>query len=83
MYITNYVKTLFVHGGYLWFDPLVSIDVALIHQITRIPMVGEDPGPLFADKKTERAVATQITAYYNLRRGNRGLLVSDITDKAT
>ena len=45
MFITNCVKTLLscVHGDYLWLDPPVSIDAELIHRITGLPMVGEDP----------------------------------------
>jgi len=59
MYITNCVKTLLsvVHGGYLWLDPPVSIDAMLIHRITELPMIGEDPGHFFVDKKTNRVVA--------------------------
>lgn len=85
MYITNYVKTLLsvVHGGYLWLKPPVSIDAELIHIITGIPMVGEDPSLLFADKMNDRVFVAQISAEHNLRRGNRGLLVCNIEDKAT
>lgn len=85
LYITNCVNTLLgvVHGGYLCLNPPVSIDVELIHRIIGLPIVEEDPSSLFADKKTDRVAAAQITTEYNLQRGNRGLLVKDISDKVT
>lgn len=60
MKITYCVKSLLscVHGGYLWLDPKVSIDVELIHYITRLLMDGEDPTSLFVDKHSYREVAT-------------------------
>lgn len=85
MYIMNCVKTLlsYVHVGYLWLDPPVSIDVELINKITGLPMVGEDPTPLFADKRIDKIVAAQVAAQYKLDRGSRGLLVAEIKEKAT
>lgn len=64
MYITICVKTLLscVHGGYLWLDPPVLIDVELINRITGLPMVGEDPAPLFAYKRSDKTVVAQIVA---------------------
>jgi hypothetical protein len=44
-YANNYVKKLMevTHGGYLWLEQLVSIDVELISYITGMPSRGEDP----------------------------------------
>lgn len=84
MYITNYVKTLliYVHGEYLRLNPPVLVDATLIHRIIRLPMVGEDPAPLFADNTTDKVVVAQSTTYYNLSRGKCALLVEGIKDKA-
>jgi hypothetical protein len=43
-----------VHGGYLWLDMVVSIDMDLIVHITRLPSQGEDPSLIFSDKNNEK-----------------------------
>lgn len=67
----------------MWLDPPVSIDDELIHRIIGLPMVGEDPAPLFADKRDDKIVAAQVAAQYNMERGNCSLLVSGIKEKET
>jgi hypothetical protein len=41
--VNNYVKKLMVvlHGGFLWLEELVSIDIELISFITGLPSMGE------------------------------------------
>lgn len=77
-YITYYVKTLLscIHGGYLWLNPPVSIDAELIHRITGLPMVGEDPAPLFLNKKTDKIVAAQVSTQHGPSRGKRNVKVN-------
>jgi hypothetical protein len=43
--VNNYVKKLLalVHGGIVWMDMIVSIDVDLIAKITSLPTDGENP----------------------------------------
>jgi hypothetical protein len=36
-----------IHGGTLWLDPLVSIDMTLIVRITRLSKAGEESSLLF------------------------------------
>jgi len=49
MQIMYCVKTLlsFMHGRYLWIECKISIDVDLIHKITKLPLEGEYPTSLF------------------------------------
>lgn len=85
MFITNCVKKFLscVNRGLSVARPPVSIDAALIHRITRLPMVGEDPLPFVVDKHTDKEDATHVAAQYQLSRGHRGLVVAGIEDKAT
>jgi hypothetical protein len=55
-YANNCVKQLMAvtHGGYLWLEQLVSIDVELITYITGLPSRGEDPMHSSLRKKQRR-----------------------------
>lgn len=44
-------------------------------------MVGEDTAPLFADKKTNKTIETQVAAQHGTSRGKRGLKVAKINDQ--
>ena len=47
------VKKLLVsfHGGYLWLNQNIYVDVELISTITRLPLAGVDPTPFFDGKE--------------------------------
>jgi hypothetical protein len=45
-----------VHGGTLWLDPPVSVDIALIAHITGLPKAEED-STVFFNKAGERALS--------------------------
>jgi len=51
-----YVKQLVthVHGGILWMDQLVQIDMALISKITGLPTVGVQPEEYLDNKAREK-----------------------------
>jgi hypothetical protein len=55
--VNNCVKQLLalVHGGILWMDRPVSIDVDLIAEITGFPTDGENPEQYLDDKTKEKA----------------------------
>jgi hypothetical protein len=38
------------HGGYLWLEQIVSIDVELIAHMGSLPSLGEDPVQFLEDK---------------------------------
>jgi hypothetical protein len=56
--VNNCVKQLLalVHGGILWMDRPVSIDVDLIAEITGMPTDGENPSQYLDDKTKEKAL---------------------------
>jgi hypothetical protein len=45
------------HGGDIWFDKLVSIDVELIASITGLPSRGMDPTHFLDEKDREKVLA--------------------------
>jgi hypothetical protein len=57
-YVNNCIKQLLalVHGGILWMDRPVSIDVDLISEIIGFPTDGEKPEQYLDDKTKEKAL---------------------------
>ena len=72
-----------VHGGILWMDRPVSINVDLITPITGLPMDGEKPEKYLEDKTKSKEISNEIKAKYGTERGNRGIRISDINDPVT
>ena len=52
------------HGGYLWLEQLISIDVELIAYIIGMPLWGEDPTQFLGDKMKEKALAEEMKKNY-------------------
>jgi hypothetical protein len=84
-HINGCVKQLLamVHGGILWMDRPVPINVDLIAKITGIPMDGEKPKRYLEDKTKAKSISNEIKAKYGTERGNKGIRISDINDLAT
>jgi len=80
--INSCVKMLlmFVHGGYLWLDRRISIDIYLIVCIIGISLKWEDPSPLFFDKKNENALSEITREMFHTHRAQHGLDVTSICD---
>jgi hypothetical protein len=57
-----YVKQLLsrVHGGILWMDMLVPIDVDLISNITRFPTNGVRPEDYLENKERDKEIAKEV-----------------------
>jgi hypothetical protein len=72
--VNNCVKQLLalVHGGILWMDMMVSIDVDLIAEITGLPTDGENPTQYLDDKTKEKALAEEMKKTYGTERGSHG-----------
>jgi hypothetical protein len=51
-----------VHGGILWMDRLVQIDMALITKIKGFPTVGAQPEDFLENKACEKELAEQVKA---------------------
>jgi hypothetical protein len=60
--VNNCVKQLLalVHGGILWMDRPVSIDVYLIAKIIGFPTDGENPEQYLDDKTKEKSLAEEM-----------------------
>jgi hypothetical protein len=58
-YVNKYVKKLLavLHGGFVWLEEPVSIDVELIEFITCLPSNNEKPSQNLNDKTKEKSLA--------------------------
>jgi hypothetical protein len=72
-----------VHGGIIWIDRPIPINVDLIATITGLPTDGEKPKQYLEDKTKEKSISDEIKAKYGAKRGNRGIRISDINDPLT
>jgi hypothetical protein len=52
------------HGGYLWLDRCITVDLVLIHRITELSMEGPDPQNFYLRKDADRALAQHIKETY-------------------
>jgi hypothetical protein len=84
-YTSSCVKQLLAvtHGGDIWLDKLVSIDVELIAHITGFPSRGMDPMQFLDDKSKEKTLAEEMKKKYGTDRGMRGIIIKRINDAAT
>ena len=53
-----------LHGGFLWLEELVSIDVDLIAFITGLPSNGENPTQYMDDKIKEKSLSKEMKKTY-------------------
>jgi hypothetical protein len=71
------------HGGYLWLNKCIMIDLTLINQITRLSMQGLDLQDYFPGKTMDRALSQNIKeAYGNVEKGVQGYKVTSIESGA-
>jgi hypothetical protein len=70
-YTNNCVKQLMVvtHGGDIWLDKLVSIDIEIIVHITGMPSWGMDPAQFLDDKTKNKSLAKEMKNKYGTDRG--------------
>jgi hypothetical protein len=60
----------YYHGGYLWLNCHITVDLMLINRITGLSMQGPDPQKFYPGKTTDRALAQKIKeAYGNVEKG--------------
>jgi hypothetical protein len=83
--VNNCVKQLMevTHGGYLWVEEPVSIDVELIVYITGLPSRGESPVQFLDDKTKEKALAEEMKKMYGTERGSCRIIIKRISDATT
>jgi hypothetical protein len=71
------------HGGYMWLNRHVTMDLALIHLITGLSMQGLDPQQFYPGKASYHSLAQCIKEYYgDVDKGKRGYKVASIQDGA-
>jgi hypothetical protein len=67
------------HGGYLWLDYRITVDLILINQIIGISMQGPDPQYFYPRKTTDRTLAQRIKdTYGDVEKGMPGYKVASI-----
>jgi hypothetical protein len=67
------------HGGYLWLNRRIIVDLTLINRITWLSMQGPDPQEFYPGKTSDRALAQKIKETYgNVEKGTRGYKVASI-----
>jgi hypothetical protein len=54
----------FYHGGYLWLDRCIIVDLTLIHLITRMSMQALDPQQFYPGKNSNLSLAQCIKEDY-------------------
>jgi len=52
------------HGGYIWLDRHVTVDLTLIHLIKGLSMKGPDPHHFYPGKTSNRSSTQCIKEYY-------------------
>jgi hypothetical protein len=52
------------HGGYLWLNRRITVDLTLIHRITGLSMQGPDPQDFYPGKTVDHALAQKIKDMY-------------------
>jgi hypothetical protein len=69
----------FYHGGYVWIDRHMTMDLALIHLITGLSMQRPDPQQFYPGKTSDRSLAQRIKEDYDdVEKGKRGYNVASI-----
>jgi hypothetical protein len=57
------------HGGVMWLQKLISIDVELIAYIIGMPSWGMDPAQFLEDKTRDKTLAEEMKNKYDTERG--------------
>jgi hypothetical protein len=71
------------HGGYLWLDRCITVDLELIHRITELSMQGPDPQEFSPGKAADCALAQKIKdTYGDVENGKRGYKEASIQNDA-
>ena len=68
------------HGGYLWIDHKILVDIKLIVSIIGIPLVDFDPTPFFTGKDQDIELKNKMKEKYELMRDKRGFSIASIND---
>jgi hypothetical protein len=75
--------TTVLHGGFLWMEEPISINVELITFITGFPSMGKSPMQYLDDKMKENTLAKEMNKTYGTERGSCRIIIKSINDVAT
>jgi len=71
-----------VHDGCLWLDDLIPITDMLIHRITLLSQVGENPTMEFGGKIGECELAKAMKDKFKFTKKSRGYSITSIANPA-
>jgi hypothetical protein len=72
-----------IHGGYLWVEEPISIDVEIISFIIGLPSRGENPMQYLDDKTKEKEMVKEMKKTYGTERGSCRIIIKCISDATT
>jgi hypothetical protein len=71
------------HGGFLWLEEPIYIDVELISFITGLPCQGKSLMQYLEEKMKEKALAEEMKKTYGTERGSCRIIIKCISDATT
>jgi hypothetical protein len=69
------------HGGDLWLEKLIPIEVDLNAHIIGIPSWGMDPAQFLEEKTKEKSLVEEMKNKYDTERGTCRIIIKQISDK--
>ena len=69
-----------VHDGYLRLEGKIDLNIDVIHRITGLSKVGDDPGTHLVGKNLDRKLVAKVTKELKLMKGMRAYDSTDIQD---
>jgi hypothetical protein len=70
-----------LHGGILWMDRSVPIDVALIAKITGLSTIGTQLEEYVENKAQKKEIAEIVEAQFGTNMGSRGIVIKDVATR--
>jgi len=83
--INAYVKKLLerVHGGFVWMDRPIPIDVELIEKIAGFPIYWVKEKKYVYDKRKEKTIEEQVKSQIGTNRGSICMVIKNINEPTT
>jgi hypothetical protein len=72
-----------LHGGFLWIEEPISINLELIAFITSMSSMGESPMQYLDEKTKEKALTEEMKKTYGTERGSGKIIIKRISDTTT